>query len=42
LLSVIIPAYNEAKTVEFVIRKVLQQPHVAELLMVDDASNDCS
>jgi glycosyltransferase involved in cell wall biosynthesis len=39
-LSVIMPAYNEAKTVEFVIRKVLEQPYVAELIVVDDASND--
>lgn len=40
LLSVIMPVYNEASTVESVIRKVLQQPHVAELIVVDDASTD--
>jgi glycosyltransferase involved in cell wall biosynthesis len=34
------PVYNEASTVESVIRKVLQQPHVAELIVVDDASTD--
>jgi glycosyltransferase involved in cell wall biosynthesis len=34
------PVYNEAKTVESVIRKVLEQPHVAELIVVDDASTD--
>ena len=34
------PVYNEAKTVESVIRKVLEQPHVAELVVVDDASTD--
>ena len=39
-LSVIMPVYNEAKTVESVIRKVLEQPHVAELIVVDDASTD--
>ena len=34
------PVYNEATTVEAVIRKVLQQPQVAELIVVDDASSD--
>ena len=41
-LSVIMPVYNEASTVEGVIRKVLEQPHVAELIVVDDASTDGS
>jgi len=31
-LSVIMPVYNEAKTVEEVIRKVLEQAEVAELI----------
>ena len=39
-LSVIMPVYNEASTVEEVIRKVLQQPQVEELITVDDASRD--
>lgn len=39
-LSVIMPVYNEAKTVEEVIRKVLEQPEVAELITVNDASQD--
>ncbi len=34
------PVYNEAKTVEEVIRKVLEQPEVAELITVNDASQD--
>lgn len=34
------PVYNEAKTVEEVIRKVLEQPTVAELITVNDASQD--
>ena len=34
------PVYNEASTVEEVIRKVLQQPQVEELITVDDASRD--
>jgi glycosyltransferase involved in cell wall biosynthesis len=39
-LSVVMPVYNEASTVEAVIRKVLEQPSVAELIVVDDASTD--
>ena len=34
------PVYNEASTVEDVIRKVLEQPLVAELIIIDDASTD--
>jgi glycosyltransferase involved in cell wall biosynthesis len=34
------PVYNEAPSIEAVIRKVLEQPHVAELIVVDDASTD--
>jgi len=36
------PVYNEASTVEQVIRKVLKQPVVAELITVNDASRDGS
>jgi glycosyltransferase involved in cell wall biosynthesis len=39
-LSVIMPVYNEAISVGNVIRKVLAQPYVAELIVVDDASTD--
>jgi glycosyltransferase involved in cell wall biosynthesis len=39
-LSVIMPVYNEAKTVAQVVVKVLEQPNVAELIVVDDASTD--
>lgn len=39
-LSVIMPVYNEAQTVEAVIRRVLGQPDVAELITVNDASSD--
>ena len=39
-LTVIMPVYNEASTVEEVIRKVLQQPEVEELITVNDASRD--
>lgn len=34
------PAYNEATTIEEVIFKVLEQPEVAELITVNDASQD--
>jgi len=34
------PVYNEASTVKDVILKVLEQRHVAELIVVDDASAD--
>lgn len=39
-LSVVMPVYNEASTVQDVIRKVLEQPQVTELIVVDDASTD--
>jgi glycosyltransferase involved in cell wall biosynthesis len=39
-LSVIMPVYNEAATVAKVIDKVLEQPNVVELIVVDDASTD--
>jgi glycosyltransferase involved in cell wall biosynthesis len=39
-VSVVMPVYNEASTVPDVIRQVLEQPSVAELIVVDDASTD--
>jgi len=41
-LSVVMPVYNEAATVASVVRTVLAQPLVAELICVDDCSNDGS
>ncbi|MFZ4599032.1 MAG: glycosyltransferase family 2 protein, partial [Terrimicrobiaceae bacterium] len=41
-LSVVMPVYNEAATVAEVIRTVLAQPLVAELICVDDCSRDGS
>jgi len=41
-LSVIMPVYNEEKTVAEVVRTVLDQPIVAELVCVDDCSSDGS
>jgi len=39
-LSVVMPAFNEESSIEAVICKVLAQPHVSELIVVDDASTD--
>lgn len=41
-LSVVMPVYNEAGTVVEIAEKVLQQPCVKELVMVNDASTDGS
>ncbi|HEV2438000.1 MAG TPA: glycosyltransferase family 2 protein [Verrucomicrobiae bacterium] len=39
-LAVVIPVYNEAPTVAHVVKTVLAQPAVRELIVVDDGSND--
>ena len=39
-LSVVMPVYNEAATVAQIIRRVLEQKPVQELIIVDDASSD--
>ena len=39
-LSVVMPAYNEAETVAEILQVVLQQPSVAEVIVVDDCSLD--
>jgi glycosyltransferase involved in cell wall biosynthesis len=41
-LSVIIPVYNERRTVEECIRRVIAAPYDKELLVVDDGSSDGS
>ena len=40
LVSVIIPAYNEAATLEQVLRRVAEQPLRIEAIVVDDGSSD--
>lgn len=40
VLSVVVPAYNEAKTISSVLEKVLAQPSVREVIVVDDCSGD--
>jgi glycosyltransferase involved in cell wall biosynthesis len=42
LLSVVIPVYNEAATLEIVVQRVLAQPFAMELILVDDGSTDGS
>lgn len=39
-LSVVMPVYNEAATIERAVGRVLARPEVAELVVVDDASAD--
>src|SRR5207247_10939756 len=41
-LSVLMPVYNEAATVQDLLRTVLAQNPVKELIVVDDASSDGS
>jgi len=39
-LSVIVPAHNEARTIERLIERVLASPAVCEVVVVDDGSDD--
>jgi glycosyltransferase involved in cell wall biosynthesis len=39
-LSVVIPAYNEEKTIQRVLEKLVQLPHLHEIIIVDDCSTD--
>ena len=39
-LSVIVPVYNEARTIETIIRRIAEVPLEKEILVVDDASTD--
>ncbi len=39
-LSVIVPAYNEEKTIGYVLQKLLKEKSVAEIVVVDDHSLD--
>ncbi|MBI4265044.1 MAG: glycosyltransferase family 2 protein [Acidobacteria bacterium] len=40
LLSVVVPAYNEAATIEEIVRRVLAVPLRTQLIIVDDGSTD--
>ena len=39
-VTVIMPAYNESKTIIEICKRVLKQPSVKQLIVVDDYSND--
>ena len=39
-LSLVIPAFNEAGTIELALERVLAQPFVCEVIIVDDGSTD--
>lgn len=41
-LSVVMPCYNEAKTLQTVVEAVLDSPYTGELLIIDDGSTDDS
>lgn len=41
-LSVVIPVYNEEKTLPVVVEKLLKVPHLLEIVIVDDGSTDNS
>ncbi len=40
ILTVVMPAFNEENTLEEIVRRVLEQPLVGQLIIVDDASRD--
>jgi dolichol-phosphate hexosyltransferase len=40
VLSVIMPVYNEARTVDIILRHVLARPEVRDVIVVDDGSTD--
>jgi glycosyltransferase involved in cell wall biosynthesis len=40
VLGVIIPAFNEERSLEMVVRRVLQEPSVQQVVIVDDCSTD--
>ena len=40
VLSVMMPAYNEERTLELILKHVLEQPEVGEVIAVDDGSTD--
>ena len=42
LVSVLVPAYNEARTIEGVVRRVADLPLKTEIVVVDDGSDDAT
>jgi len=41
-LSVMMPAYNEERTIELILEHVLDRPEVGEVIAVDDGSTDAT
>jgi len=41
-LSVVVPVYNEEKTLSVVVNKLLGVPHLLEIIIVDDGSTDAT
>ena len=41
-LSVMMPAFNEERTIEIILRHVLERPEVGEVICVDDGSTDAT
>jgi glycosyltransferase involved in cell wall biosynthesis len=41
-LSVVVPVYNEEKTLSVVVKKLLGIPHLLEIIIVDDGSTDAT
>ncbi len=41
-LCVVMPCYNEAATINQIVERVLDSPHTAELVIVDDGSTDAT
>ncbi|HXY44464.1 MAG TPA: glycosyltransferase family 2 protein [Acidimicrobiales bacterium] len=41
-LSVVIPCYNEERSVATIVERVLESPYTAEVIVVDDGSTDAS
>jgi glycosyltransferase involved in cell wall biosynthesis len=39
-IGVVIPVYNEERTIGFIVKKVLIRPEVTELVLVNDGSTD--
>lgn len=42
VLSVMIPAFNEERTLELILKHVLERPEVGEVIAVDDGSTDAT
>jgi glycosyltransferase involved in cell wall biosynthesis len=39
-LSIIVPVFNEAKTIRTILKRVVRAPFTKEIIVVDDGSHD--